>query len=321
MLAIAFNVIAGFNDGGNLLAAATASRTIRPGVAFVLISLGALAGPLVAGTAVAKTIGHGIVDYTHVGFVPLAGGLAGGIAVILLAYAIRLPTSASVALVSATIGALWARHQLQAIMWSGVGKVIFSLIGSIVVGFLAGAIVYVLAWVVYSRLSWTTGHRLMQLQYVTVFLQAIGYGSNDAEKMMGLIVAATLIGSPSAAFVVPLWVIAMSIAAFSIGMAFGGLRVARTIGGKIFRIRSGHALSFQLAAAATVIGASALGGPLSTTETTASAILGVGTAANPRALRWQTARDLVTTWLLTAPAGILLGGCSALLLHLLFQGV
>lgn len=312
-------MVAGFNDGGNLLAAATAGRTISPAAAFFIIIAGALAGPLIAGSAVAQTIGHGIVNYERVGFVPLAAGMLGGIAAILLAYVTRLPTTASVALVSATIGSLWVLGQLQAIVWSGVDKVILSLCGSIVVGFVAGALIYTIAWVLLSKVSFKTGTHLMRLQYVTVFLQAIGYGSNDAEKMMGLIVAATLIGSTTSVFVVPFWVIAVSVFSFALGMAIGGRRVAKTIGGKLFRILPLHALCFQFAAAATVITASSFGGPLSTTESTASAIMGVGAASNPRTLHWRMARQLVAAWFLTVPVGLVCGAAATLLLRAFAQ--
>jgi len=313
-------VVAGFNDGGNLLAAATSSRTIPPGVAFVIITVGAFAGPLIAGTAVAQTIGHGIVDYRVVGQLPLTGGLMGGMLALLLAYAVRVPVSASVALVSATIGSLIVTRQLPDLMWSGVAKVGLSLVGSILVGFVAGAIIYTLAVFALRNVDLRTGLRLMRLQYVSIALQAIGYGANDAEKMVGLIVAATVIGTPGSSFVVPFWAIGVSVAAFATGMAVGGTRVAKTVGGKLFRIGPLHALSFQIAAAATVLTASALGGPLSTTETTASAIMGVGASANPRALRWQVAGELVGAWLLTAPIGLLTGIAATYLLRTLLHG-
>jgi PiT family inorganic phosphate transporter len=184
----------------------------------------------------------------------------------------------------------------------------------------AGAAIYTIAVLALIKVTFETGRKLMRLQYLSVALQAIGYGSNDAEKMMGLIVAATLIGSPNAAFIVPLWVIGVSVLAFAAGTALGGIRVAKTVGGKLFRIRPLHALSFQVAAAATVLTASALGGPLSTTETTASAIMGVGAAANPHALRWQVARELVAAWLLTAPIGALCGALATVLFRTFVHG-
>ncbi len=293
---------------------------IPPGLAFVIIVAGAFAGPFIAGTAVALTIGLGIVDYRVVGVVPLIGAMAGGTMVLLLAYAVRVPVSASVALVSAMIGSLVVVHRLDQLAWSGVAKVGFSLIASIIVGFVGGAAVYTAAVLLLRGVSFQTGQRIMKLQYLTVALQAVGYGANDAEKMMGLIVAATLVGSSGSSISMPVWVIALSIGAFAVGTAFGGPRVARTVGGKLFRIRPLHALSFQLAAATTVLGASALGGPLSTTETTASAILGVGASSNPWEVRWTVARDLITAWLLTAPIGFATGMLATAVIHPFLHG-
>jgi PiT family inorganic phosphate transporter len=289
--------------------------------AFAIITLGAFAGPLVAGTAVASTMGHGIVDYRQAGAIPLEGGILGGIASLLAAYAFRIPTSASVGLVSAMVGSLWASHEQQLIVWPGVVKVGYSLVGSIVVGWLAGACVYVLGWIVLSRVNFKTGARIMKLQNVTVAAQALGYGANDAEKMMGLMTAGMVLGSPDSGFRVPLWIIIISIAAFAAGTAIGGIRVAKTIGGKIFRIRPLHALSFQLAAAATVLGAAALGGPLSTTQTTASAILGVGAASSPRTVRWHVAVAMVAAWFLTVPVGLVCGFLATLALRPLMRGI
>jgi PiT family inorganic phosphate transporter len=319
-LAVAFNVIAGFNDGGNLLAAAASGRIIPLGVAFWVIVAGAFVGPLIVGTAVAATIGHSIVDYAQAGFTPLAGGLVGGIGAVLVAYAARLPTTASVALVGATLGSVWVTGQMRLVQWAGVAKVAYSLFGSAIVGFAAGAIIYTLACFLFAHVSLRQGMRLMRLQYVTVLLQAIGYGANDAEKMMGLIAAAVLIRGAGGGFAVPVWIVAVSIGAFALGMAVGGMRVARTVGGKLFHIHPLHALCFQLAAAGTVLGASSLGGPLSTTEVTASAIMGVGAAANPRALRWRTARNLAAAWLLTAPLGFACGALATFVIRLIERG-
>lgn len=287
----------------------------------MIIVAGAFAGPIVAGTAVAQTIGRGIVDYHAAGQVVLVSGLLGGIVALLVAYALGVPVSASIALVSATIGALITNHSLGLLHWAGVAKVAVSLVGSIVVGFVAGAIVYTVLVLALRKADFRTGRRLMRLQYVSVALQAIGYGANDAEKMMGMLVAATTIGSSASAFSVPLWAIVVSVAAFAVGMALGGTRIAKTVGGKLFHILPLHALAFQSAAAATALGAAAAGGPLSSTETTASAIVGVGAAANPRAVHWAVARRLVLAWFLTAPIGLAAGSAATIFFRALFHGV
>lgn len=313
--ALAFNVVAGFNDGGNLLAAAAASRTIPISIAYALIIVFAFIGPLVFGTAVATTLGAGIADYTTLGAAKLLAAVVASLCVVLIAYAARVPTMMSLALVSAMVGSLLVSQGADAIHWHGVIKVVSSNLGSAVVGFFAGFIAYTVLRFLLRPLSRDVGNRIVQLQYATVALQALGYGANDAEKMMGMIAVAAALHAGSHVFQVPLWVIAVSVAAFAVGLIFGGARVARTVGGKLFTIHPEYALAFQTAAGSTVISAALFGAPLSTTETTASAIVGVGAAARPRRVHWHVVGRIVGAWALTMPAGLAAGAIAGLIVR------
>ena len=315
--ALAFNVIAGINDGGNLLASAASSRTIPVVIAFVIIILCAFAGPLVFGTAVAATLGAGIADYSHVGLPFLLAAVAASLMVVFVANRIGFPTSMSLALVSAMVGSLVVGAGPQTVHWSGVIKVVGSAFGSAFVGFLMGAAVYGLLHLMLRPVTRRVGDRIMQLQYGTVALQALGYGANDAEKMMGFMAAAVSVHAPGQPFTVPLWAIGAAIAAFAVGMVLGGMRVAKTIGGRLFTIRPEYALAFQAAAGITVIGASLAGAPLSTTETTASAIVGTGAAARPRRVHWQVVGRLVSAWFITVPAALAAGAIAGVVLRLI----
>lgn len=187
--------------------------------------------------------------------------------------------------------------------------------GSILVGFVFGAAAFALLQLLLRPMSRAAGDRLMKLQYGSVALLALGYGANDAEKMAGMMAAASSLSTGGHTFSIPLWALVASIAAFAVGMAFGGVRVAKTIGGKLFTIRPEHALAFQSAAAFTVVGAAVLGGPLSTTETTASAIIGVGAIAGPRGVHWLTVRRILAAWLITIPAGVAIGALAGFLVR------
>jgi PiT family inorganic phosphate transporter len=310
--ALGFNIVAGFNDGGNLLAAAASSRTIPLGVAYALIIVFAFLGPLVFGTGVATTLGTGIADYTTLGPAKLLAAVIASLCVVLLAYAARVPTMMSLALVSAMVGSLLVGPGPAAIHWHGVIKVVASNFGSAVVGFGAGFIAFTILRFLLLPVSRAVGNRIMRLQYATVALQALGYGANDAEKMMGMIAVAAALHAGSHVFHVPLWALAVSVGAFAVGLVFGGARVAKTIGGKLFSIHPEYALAFQAAAGGTVVSAALLGAPLSTTETTASAIVGVGAAARPRRVRWQVVGRIVTAWALTIPAGLAAGAVAGL---------
>lgn len=310
--ALAFNVVAGFNDGGNLLASAAASRTIPVPIAWCMIVGFAFAGPFVFGTAVAKTLGAGIADYSTLGVPLLLAAVVASLFVVLLAFWARVPTMMSLALVSAMVGSLLVTRGPSALHWAGVTKVCVSIFGSALVGFVIGALVF---WVLRFLLRPATkevGDRIVHLQYGTVALQALGYGANDAEKMIGMMAAAGAVHAAGRAFEVPLWTIVAALAAFAAGLTIGGLRVAKTIGGKLFAIRPVHALAYQTAAGGTVFAASLLGGPLSTTETTASAIIGVGAVARGRRVHWVVVRRIVTAWLITAPVGLAAGALAGL---------
>jgi PiT family inorganic phosphate transporter len=313
--ALAFNVVAGFNDGGNLLASAAASRTIPVPIAWCLIVGFAFAGPFVFGTAVAKTLGAGIADYSTLGVPLLLAAVVASLAVVLLAFWARVPTMMSLALVSAMVGSLLVTRGPGVLNWGGVAKVCVSLFGSALVGFVVGAFAFSVLRFLLRPATRAAGERLMNLQYGTVALQALGYGANDAEKMIGMMAAAGAAHAAGRVFEVPLWTIIAALGAFAAGLSIGGLRVAKTIGGKIFTIRPAHALAYQGSAGSTVLMASLLGGPLSTTETTASAIIGVGAVARGRRVHWGLVRRIVAAWLVTAPAGLAAGAIAGLIVR------
>jgi len=301
--ALAFTLAAGFNDGGNLLAVASSSRSIAPSRAYLLIVACACIGPIVFGTAVARTTGAGIADFRAVGTATLFAALAGALVTLGATYAARVPTSLTVALFSSMIGALWAGPGLSAVHWNGVARVAISIAGSVVIGLVAGALVYTAIARVLARVHRATAERIVSLQWLSVGLLAMGYGANDMEKVAGVL-AATV---QSASFSVPAWTLAVAAGGFAAGLALGGIRVAKTVGGKLFSIRSHHALAAQSASAMTVIGAALLGGPLSTTDTSAAALVGVGAAGNPRAVRWHVVWGIALAWVVTIPAALAAG--------------
>jgi inorganic phosphate transporter, PiT family len=277
----------------------------------VLIVGGAVAGPLVLGTAVARTTSSGIADFHSIGASTLFAALAGALAAVSVAYVFRLPTSLTAALFSAMVGAVWAGPGLSAVRWQGIEKVATSMSCSIVIGLAGGALAYaMLAWAL-ARVHRSVAERIISLQYVTVTLLAMGYGANDLEKSAGLLAAAT----PSSGATVPEWTLGVAAAGFALGLAFGGVRVAKTVGGKLFSIRSHHALAAQAASAVTVIGAALGGGPLSTTDTSASALVGVGAVVNPRGIHWNVVMDIAAAWIVTIPAALIGGALAALVVR------
>lgn len=309
--AVILAIIAGFNDGGNLFALSAASRTIPPGRSLLLIIAGAFAGPFLFGTAVAQTTGSGLADYATVGPAQLFAAIIAAIATVSATFAARVPTSISAALFASMVGALWSGPGLGAIHWRGVQLVAFALVGSVVIGAAAGAFTYsAIAWVL-ARVHRPTGERIVALQHVTTLALAMAYGANDLERTAGLLGAAVSTDK----FAIPIWTFVVAGIAFVIGLIVGGGRIARTIGGKLFSIRPQSALATEAASAATIIGSSLLGGPLSTTAVAASALMGVGAAVNPRAIHWRAAAHIVMAWLVTVPAALAAGALAGLVVR------
>jgi len=223
----------------------------------------------------------------------------------------------SLALVSAMVGSLLVGVGAHAVIWRGVWKVVLSAFASAGVGAVMGALAFAALNVLLRPFSRAAGDRVMKLQYGTVALQALGYGANDAEKMMGLMAVAGTSQVAAHAFHVPLWAIVAAIGAFAVGMAFGGLRVAKTVGGKLFTIRPEDGLAFQGAAGATVMLAAFLGAPLSTTETTASAIVGVGAVSQPRRVHWRVVANMLAWWFVTMPIAFATGALAGWIVRLI----
>lgn len=291
------------------MAVTASSRTISPRAALALIVTGAFAGPFLFGTAVAHTTGSGVADFNALGPRPLFAAIAGALVTVGCTYATRVPTSLSAALFASMVGSLAAGPGVAAVQWSGIVKVAATMAGSVLLGAAGGTVAYRILSFVLTRVGRPAGERLMRLQALMAFLLSAGYGSNDLEKSAGLLAAA----SPDRSFEVTTLTLALAACGFAVGLVVGGVRVARTVGGKLFAIRPPQALAAESAAAATVIAAALAGGPLSTTDTSASALVGVGAAVNPRAIRWSVVGHIATAWMVTVPAALVAGALASLL--------
>jgi len=139
-------------------------------------------------------------------------------------------------------------------------------------------------------------------QIFTALALALSHGTNDAQKTMGLISLALVISGYSATLVVPQWVIFLCASMIALGTAMGGWKLIRTLGGKFYKIRPVDGFSSQLASATVILGASLVGGPVSTTQVVSSSIMGVGAAERVNKVRWGVAQEIAAAWLLTIPA-------------------
>ena len=316
--ATAYSVVCGFEVGGNLMGGLVAARAFTlTGAALVLLA-GAAAGPWLVGTGVAHAIVFAVIALPRLGPAVYLEAVTGALAVLGLCWWRGIPTSTTLALVGALAGAGLAAAGPAAVVWGQVWRVL----GSMAAALLAGAVVGAAAWILSRAALRHAGEgastSLRGLQTVTGLLQGFGYGSNDAEKAVGLFALVAAWGSASgrAALAaghlpVPSWAVWAAILTFGLGMAVGGARVARTVGFGLYRVRAGDAIAAQFAAGVTVVAAAAFGGPVSSGQTATAALLAAGAARRLSLPRWSLVGRIGVAWLVTLPLGLLLGAAAA----------
>jgi PiT family inorganic phosphate transporter len=302
LLALAFDFLNGIHDSSNVVATMISSRAIPPRVALGMTALAEFSGPFIFGVAVANTIGHEVVAANTISTQVLLAAIISAILWNLLTWYLGFPSSSSHALVGGFIGAVVIDAGWDAIRLKGLEKILIALFTSPLVGYLFGFLILKII----TLLCWDASPRINILfkrgQIVTALALALSHGANDAQKTMGIITLALLTSSYLDAFSVPLWVIFICAAMIALGTAVGGWRLIRTLGGKFYKIRPIDGFSSQLASAAVILGASMLGGPVSTTQVVSSAIMGVGAAERLNKVRWGVAWEIAMAWILTIPA-------------------
>ena len=302
VLALAFDFLNGIHDSSNVVATMISSRAISPRLALGMTAVANFIGPFVFGVAVANTIGHEIVVADSISTQVLVAALGSAIFWNILTWYLGFPSSSSHALIGGFIGAVVMAAGWGAIQLHGMEKILIALFTSPIVGYLIGFIVLRLS----MMFSWDATPRIngffKRSQLITALALALSHGTNDAQKTMGIITLALVTGGYLDKFAVPLWVILLCAGMIALGTAVGGWKLIKTLGGKFYKIRPVDGFASQLASAAVILGASILGGPVSTTQVVSSAIMGVGSADRVNKVRWGVAQEIATAWLLTIPA-------------------
>jgi PiT family inorganic phosphate transporter len=305
-LSLLFDFLNGIHDSSNVVATMISSRAFSPKVALGATAVANFIGPFIFGVAVAETIGHEIVAADTISTEVLLAALTSAILWNLLTWYLGFPSSSSHALIGGFIGAVVMGAGWQAIILGGLEKILIALFASPIIGFIFGYLILRLILL----FSWNATPRINTLfkngQLVTALALALSHGTNDAQKTMGIITLALVTGGYLTVFAVPIWVITLCATMIGLGTAVGGWRLIRTLGGKFFKIRPVDGFASQIAGAAVIIGASLVGGPVSTTQVVSSAIMGVGAAERVNKVRWGVAREIAAAWLLTIPATAIL---------------
>lgn len=316
VIALIFDFINGFHDSANSIATVVGTRVLTPGLAVLWAAFFNFVAAFIVGTAVAKTIGKGLIRPEVVDPNVILAALIGAIVWNLVTWWLGLPSSSSHALIGGLGGAAIAKAGIGGLIASGWVKPIVFIFLSPLIGMAAATLLTVgLSWLLY-RLPAAPMERLFKrLQLVSAAAFSISHGANDAQKTMGIVVG--LLVSTQATFVgatdwtrhlyvanadsIPFWVEMAAYSAIALGTALGGWRIVKTMGTRITKLRPFGGFCAETGGAGAIFLASALGVPVSTTHTITGAIIGVGAANRLSAVRWGVATRIVWAWVLTIP--------------------
>jgi PiT family inorganic phosphate transporter len=317
-LAVVFDYINGFHDSANAIATSVATRALTPRNAVLMAAAFNFIGAF-AGTAVATTIGAGLVDVDTTTEAVVAAALLGAIAWNLLTWWFGIPSSSSHALIGGLLGATIVSAGVGALDVNGITRnVIVPMFSSPVIGFLLGLLLMVLlARLFFRARRRPMSHRFRRAQVFSAGYMAFAHGSNDAQKTMGIVTLALFAAGVIDDIHVPVWVIVVAATAMSLGTAAGGWRIMKTMGQRVVELEPVHGFAAETTAATVLLGTAQLGMPVSTTHVISSAITGVGTTRGHRQVRWSVARTIVTAWIVTIPAAGLAGAVAWLVLSTL----
>ncbi len=317
-ITLAFDFSNGWHDAANSIATVVSTRVLTPLWAVIWAAFWNFIAAFAFGTAVAKTIGKGLVHIEAVNQQVLLAGLLGAIVWNLITLVLGLPTSSSHALMGGYGGAAVARAGFAAIILPGwVKPVVFILVAPFIGLLAAMSVTVATSWLVYRQAPQRVDRWFRRLQLVSAAAYSLGHGTNDAQKSMGIITTALVAGGLLKTYEVPFWVIISCHLAMAGGTMSGGWRIVKTMGQRITKLNPFGGFAAEAAGALTLIGTAHFGIPVSTTHTITGAIVGVGAARRLSAVRWGVTRRIVSAWVLTIPGAAALGTLIYRLLHLL----
>ena len=303
LVALTFDFINGFHDAANSIATVVSTRVLSPGKAVIWAAFFNFVAAFTFGTAVAKTVGSGLVDIHIITFAVIFAALVGSIAWDLITWYVGLPTSSSHALIGALAGAAVAKAGFGAIIPAGWTKTLVFIVLAPLIGLVLGFILMVIFLWVFRYFSPARVDRwFRRLQLLSAAAYSLGHGGNDAQKTMGIIAGLLFAGGYISAFRIDWWVIIMAHAAIALGTLSGGWRIIHTMGSKITKLQPIGGCAAETAGAISLFTATHFGIPVSTTHTITGAIIGVGSIRRLSAVRWGVAHRIVWAWILTIPA-------------------
>jgi inorganic phosphate transporter, PiT family len=313
---LVFEFSNGWHDAANSIATIVSTRVLTPLRAVIWAAFWNFIAAFVFGTAVAKTIGKGLVHIEMIDEKVLLAGLLGAILWNLLTLVAGLPTSSSHALMGGYGGAAVANSGFRALIPAGwTMPVLFIFLSPVVGMFASMAVTVVTSWIVRKQRPLKVDRWFRRLQLLSAAAYSLGHGTNDAQKGMGIITTALVAGGLLKSYDVPYWVILCCHLAIGGGTMTGGWRIIRTMGQRITKLTPFGGFSAETAGALTLLATAKFGIPVSTTHTITGAIVGVGASRRLTAVRWGVTRRIVFAWIMTIPGAAVIGSAAFQLLR------
>jgi inorganic phosphate transporter, PiT family len=319
LVALIFDFINGFHDAANSIATVVSTRVLTPLQAVVWAAFFNFVAAFGFGVQVATTVGKGVVESSVVDQWMILAGLVGAIVWDLITWYWGLPTSSSHALIGGFVGAAVAKAGFPSLVTAGLIKIGVFMVLAPVIGLTAGfSLMLATVWIFRDSHPGRVDWLFRRFQLVSAAAYSLGHGTNDAQKTMGIIAVLLFsTGYLGREFYVPFWVIMAAHAAIGLGTLSGGWRIVKTMGMRITKLRPVGGFSAETAGALTLLGTAVAGIPVSTTQTIAGSIMGVGALQRFSAVRWGVAGRIVWAWILTIPASAIVAAASWWTLHLL----
>ena len=314
-IALVFDYVNGFHDAANSIATVVSTRVLTPLQGVAWAAVWNFVAAFTFGTAVAKTIGTGLLDVQQVDAYVILAGLLGAIAWDLITWYIGLPTSSSHALIGAYAGAGIAKAGLGVIIPSGWVNTLLFIVVAPLMGMALGMVNLVFILNIFKRsIPSSVDHIFRRGQLISAAAYSLGHGTNDAQKTMGIIAGVLftapeyryLVSDAMGQLVIPFWIVLLAHAAIGLGTLSGGWRIIHTMGSRITRLQPVGGFAAESAGAITLFSAAHFGIPVSTTHTITGAIVGVGSLRRLRSVRWNVAGRIVWAWVLTIPASAII---------------
>lgn len=317
IVALVFDFLNGFHDAANSIATVVSTRVLSPRIAVIWAAFFNFVAAFTFGTAVAKTMGRGMIHLEDVNLYVILAGLLGAIFWNLFTWYFGLPVSSSHALMGGYAGAAVAKSGFGVLILSGWTKTLIFIVLAPTIGLVLGTCFMIsVYWIFRNWAPQRLDRYFRRLQLISAALYSFGHGTNDAQKTMGIIAGVLFTAGLLDHFYIPFWVVLSAHAAIALGTLAGGWRIVKTMGMKITKLRPVGGFCAESAAAISLLGSAAAGIPVSTTHTISGAIMGVGSVHRLSAVRWGLAGRIFWAWILTIPvSGIVAAGVFAILQH------